>query len=105
MIHPCQWKHNIPCGQSDQIGQIVVQSRTVRTGKASAYSNEWQMFEQRGTFGGIDTCNHIEFGKFENFSVLRFENENRSISNRPDINRHLDSLCKHKIISNFMAEK
>ena len=101
MIHLCQWKHNIPCGQSDWVGQIVLQSRTIRTGKASTYSNEWKMFEQRGTFEGII----LNLGKFHKFSVLQFENENRAISNRLDINSHLDSLYKHKIISNFIAEK
>jgi predicted GIY-YIG superfamily endonuclease len=104
MIHPCRWKHSLPSDQSDQIAQVVVQSRTIRRGKASAYSTEWQMFEQRGTFGGLDTCNHVEFGKFEKCSQLRNEGENRAIFNRHDINTHLDTLCKHKIISSEMVE-
>jgi hypothetical protein len=103
MIHPCRWEHSLPCEQSDQVAQVVVQSRTVRRGKASAYSTEWQMFEQRGNFGGLDTCNHTEFGNFEKYSKLRNEVENRAISNRFDINTHLDTLCKHDIISSEMV--
>ena len=103
MIHTCRWEHCLPCYQPDQIAQVVVQSRTVRRGKASAYSNEWQMFEQRGSFGGIDTCNHVEYGKFDKNSLLRHEVENRAIHNRLDVNLHLDTLCKHKIISSEMV--
>ena len=61
------------------------------------------MFEQRGSFGGLDTCNHVEFGKFNKCSILRHDNEDRSIANRLDINIHLNSLVKHKIISSEMA--
>ena len=68
-IHTCRWSHNLPCNQPDQIAQIVTQSRTVKRGKASAYSTEWQMFEQRGCFSGLDTCNHVEFGRFDKHSV------------------------------------
>jgi predicted GIY-YIG superfamily endonuclease len=104
MIHTCRWKHHLPCEQSDQIAQIVVQSRTVKRAKASAYSSEWQMFEQRGCFGGLDTCNHVEFGRFDRPSYLRHEIENRAILNRHDVNTHLDSLTKHQIISTPMVE-
>ena len=55
------------------------------------------MFEQRGRFGGIDTYNHVEFGRFEKYSILRFEKEKKKISNPSDINRYLDTLCHHKI--------
>ena len=99
MIHTCRLPHCLPCAQPDQIAQVVVQSRTIRQGKASAYSTEWQMFEQKGHFSGLDTCNHVEFGNFDNRSRLRFEIEDRSIHNRYDINAHLDKLCRHGIIS------
>ena len=103
MIHTCRSKHYLPCYQPDQIAQVVVEIRTARRRKASAYSNEWQMFEQRGSFGGIDTCNHIEYGKFDTNSLLRHEVDNRTIHNRLDVNLHLDALCKHKIISSEMV--
>ena len=45
MIHVCRWRHNLPARQPDQIAHIVVHCRTVRRGKASAYSTEWQMDE------------------------------------------------------------
>ena len=103
MIHTCRSKHYLPCYQPDQIAQVVVESRTVRRRKASAYSNEWQIFEQRGSFGGINTCNHVEYGKFDTNSLLRDEVDNRAIHNRLDVNLHLDALCKHKIISSEMV--
>ena len=104
MIHTCRWEHNLPCIQPDQIAQVVVQSRTIRRGKASTYSNEWQMFAQNGSFGGLDTCNHVEFGRFDMHSYLRHNIEDRCIQNRFDTNAHLDTLVKHKIISNEMVQ-
>ena len=38
MIHPFHWDHNLPAAQSDQISQVVIQSRLIKTGKASKYS-------------------------------------------------------------------
>ena len=103
-IHSCRWKHNLPCDQPDQIAQVVTQSRTIKRGRASAYSTEWQMYEQRGTFSGLDTCNHVEFGKFDRHSVLRHEIEDRSISNRFDVKLHLNNLCESDVISKEMAK-
>ena len=99
MIHPSRWHHNLPARQPDQIAHVVVQSRTVRHGKARAYSTEWQMYEQRGHFGGLDTCNHVEFGRFDIRSMLQFEAEDRTIANQYDVNIHLNELCKAEIIS------
>ena len=39
MIHPCRWDHNLPEAQYDQIAQVVIQSRLIKTGKASKYSS------------------------------------------------------------------
>ena len=61
------------------------------------------MYEQRGSFSGLDTCNHVEFGRFDCHSVLRHEVEDRAISNRYDVNCHLDVLCGKNIISSEMV--
>ena len=65
--------------------------------------------EQYGSFGSLDTCNHVEFGNFEKRYILIFENENKAIANWYDINIHLDVLCKCKIVSsetvNYMRTK
>ena len=103
MIHTCRWKHALPCNQPDQIAQVVIQSRTVKKTRASSYSTEWQMFEQRGYFSGLDTCNHTEFGRFDKHSILRHEIENKSIANRFDLGVHLDSLVEEDIISSETA--
>ena len=62
------------------------------------------MFEQRGSFSGLDTCNHVEFGRFDSYSLLRNQIEDRCIYNRYDINTHLDTLVKAKIISSETAD-
>ena len=80
MIHLCRWEHNIPAAQSDQIVQVVIQSRLIKTGKASKYSTEWQMLEQRRSFAVLDTCNHVEFRHFEKYSQLRFDVERRAFT-------------------------
>ena len=73
MIHPFHWDHNLPAAQSDQIAQVIIQSLLVKTGKSSKYSAEWQMLEQQGSFVGLYTCNHVEFGHFNKYSQLRFD--------------------------------
>ena len=56
--------------------------------------------EQYRSFGGLDTCNHVEFGNFEKSSIIIFENEDKAITNKYDVNTHLDVSCNKKIISN-----
>ena len=80
---------NLPYSDSDQVGHVIVQPRAAQCGKAGKYSNEWQLFEQRDSFGGINSCNHLDFGRFRKYSFLRFECENKAISNHSDINRYL----------------
>ena len=103
MIHPCLWKHNIPAAQSDKIAQVFKQSLLIKTGKASKYSTEWQMLEQRGSIAGFDTCNHVEFRHFNKYSQLRFDVERRAIHNRFDMDDHLSVFCNNNIISEFQA--
>ena len=104
MIHTCRWEHNLPAADSDQVAQVVTQCRVVKTGKASKFSTEWQMMEQHGSFQGLHTCNHIEFGNFDKYSILRFDVERRSIHHRYDIDSHLDTLCKNNVISSVQAK-
>ena len=99
MVHPCRWKHNLPARRPDQLTQVVMQPRILKPIKASKYSTTYQIFSQTGTFNGIDTCSATSYGNFGFNSMLTFEAEARSISNRPDINAHLSHLRKEKIIS------
>ena len=92
MIHTCRWEHNLAEEQSDHIDQVVTQSRIIKFGKKTAYSNEWQMMEQGGSFSGLDTCNHVEFGRFDKYSILIFYVERRALYNRFYINAHLNVL-------------
>ena len=50
------------------------------------------MMEQNGSFGGLDTWNHVEFGDFDKNNILGFKNEDKDISNRYDVNTNLDVL-------------
>ena len=103
MIHTCRWDHNLPAAQSDQISQVVIQSRMIKTGKASKYSTKWKRLEQRGSFSGLNTCNNVEFGNFDKYSQLRFDVERRAIHNRFDIDDHLSVFCNNNIISEVQA--
>ena len=38
------------------------------------------MMGQYGYFGGLDTCNHVEFGNTEKISILSFNNGDKYIS-------------------------
>ena len=40
MIHTCRWEHNLAAEQSDQIAQVVTQSRIIKFGKKATFSNE-----------------------------------------------------------------
>ena len=58
MLHPPrQPNHILPSKHPDQLCHAIVKPRTIHLMKACAYSNSFQMHEQRGTFNGIDTCN------------------------------------------------
>ena len=102
MIHSCRWKHNLRSARSDQLCQAVIQPRIIRSVQASKYSTSFHLFQQSGTFNGIDTCSAVSFGNFDFKSKLIDEAEARSIKNRPDINVHLTKLRREKVISRYV---
>ena len=55
LIHAFRWNHHVPSNQPDQKFQVLTQSRTVRKGKTSLYSTEWQTTEHHGSFGDLYT--------------------------------------------------
>ena len=104
MIHPCRWKHNLASKRADQLCQAVINPRIIKPVQASKYSTSFQMFQQSGTFNGIDTCSNTSFGNFDFKSLLIDESEARSISNRPDINNHLNKLKEDEVISDYVEK-
>ena len=72
MIHAFYWKHHLPSNKPDQISKVITQSIAIRKVKASLYYIEWKMTKQYFSFGGLDACNHVEFGNFEKRYILRF---------------------------------
>ena len=55
-IHvPRVQKNTLPSKFSDQLAHAVLQCRTIKPVKATQYSTQFQMNEQRGSFTGIDT--------------------------------------------------
>ena len=104
-IHPCRWKHNLPSRHPDQICQTVVNPRVLKPMRTSFYSTSYQLFQQKGTFNGIDTCSATMFGQYHlPPSLLLSESESRSIYNRHDIKSHIESLRKEGAMSDIVAQ-
>ena len=57
------------------------------------------MYDQGGSFQGIDTCNLRKYGNFSFCSILLDESESRTIAYFPDINALLTKLKKENILS------
>ena len=103
MLHPCRQPiHNIPALRPDQLAPCVNRPRTVKPIKKSMFSTTYQMHEQKGSFNGIDTCSVTLFGKFDFQSSLSAVNDARSLSQRPDIHAHLQTLVNEKVISDYV---
>ena len=102
MIHTYDWKHNLSVKRPDQSCQDAVNPRLLKPIKASKYATTFQLFQQTGSFNGIDTCSATSYGKFNFGSKLSMEAEARSISNRHDLNAHLSKLRQDGVISEFV---
>ena len=89
MIHECHRKHHLTSDQPDQISNDLTQSRTFSSGKVGLFSIEMKITDQYGSFGRLDTCNHVELDNFEKCSILIFENEDKAIANQYDVSNHL----------------
>ena len=83
----------------------MVNPRVLKPVKVVKYSTKFQMFQQMGSFNGIDTCSHRSYGNFSFWSKLSFEAGARSISNRPNINVHSRQLSSDKIMSEYIEKE
>ena len=81
---------------SDQLAHAVIQCCTVKPMKSTKYSSQFQLFEQKGTFNGIDTFGLTDFQNMEISSELLAHYESLAIKFRCDTNALLTQLWKEK---------
>eukprot|EP00957_Ditylum_brightwellii_P149997 11423897-Ditylum_brightwellii.AAC.1 len=99
MVHMYRQPLHIPhSGKPDQLCHAVIRPRTMQQMKARSYSNSFSIFEQKGTFLGIDTCSVTNLGDFSFCSKLLHDAETRSLKNRPDMNIILLQLAKENVM-------
>ena len=80
MIHtPRLPKHILPSKYSDQLAHAVIHSQTVRPMRKTKYSTQYQLYEQKGTFNGIDTFGLTDFHNMGISSELLAHYESLSI--------------------------
>ena len=80
MIHPCWWKHNLPYSKSDQIGDVVVQPKTVQCVKAGKYTNECKCLNKEVVLVGSTL---VIMWSLEDFTNTPFYNLNIRIKQYP----------------------
>ena len=67
MIHtPRLPNHILPSKYSDQLAHAVIHCRTVRPMRTTKYSTQFELFEQKGKFNGINTFGLTDYKKHAN---------------------------------------
>ena len=104
MIHaPRLPKHILPSTYSDQLCHAVINCRTIKPMRRTKYSTQFELYEQKGTFNGIDTFGLTDFQNMSISSELLAHYESLSIVHRKDINSLLTQLVKEKKIGKVVA--
>ena len=70
---------------SDQVCHAVIKTQLLKPKKKGHFSNTYQMYEQQGSFQGVDTCNVTKYRNFNHKLYLLHESELLYIANCPDI--------------------
>ena len=87
MIHtPQSPKHILPSMYLDQLAHTVIHCRTLNPIKTTQYSTRFQLFEQKGTFNGIDNFSMTDFQNMEITSPLLSNYDSLEIVHRSDTN-------------------
>ena len=93
MIHtPRLPNHILPSKYSDQLAHAVIHCRTVRPMRTTKYSTQFELFEQKGTFNGIDTFGLTDYENMQISSKLLAYYECLSIFHQRDTNALLTTL-------------
>ena len=104
MIHcPRLPKHILPSIYSDQLCHAVIHCCTVKPMRRTKYSTQFELYEQKGTFNGIDTFGLTDFQNMAINSELLAHYESLSIFHRKDINSLLTQMVKENKIGKVVA--
>ena len=104
MIHPPRLpKHILPSKHADQLAHAVIQCRTIKPMRKTKYSTQFELFEQKGTFNGIDTFGLSDFQNMSISSELLAHYESLAIVHRRDTNALLSKLVDEQKIGKCVA--
>jgi hypothetical protein len=104
MIHcPRLPKHILPSVHPDQLCHAVIHCRTIKPMRRTKYSTQIELYEQKGTFNGIDTFGLTDFQNMAISSELLAHYESLSIFHRKDINSLLTQMIKENKIGKVVA--
>ena len=98
-------QHILPSSHSDQLCHAVIQCRTIKPMRRTKYSTQFELYEQKGTFNGIDTFGLTDFQDMSISSELLSHYESLAIHHRSDINALLNKLVKEEKIGKCVANK
>lgn len=93
-------KHILQSMHTYQLAHAVIHCRTVKPMKWTRYLTQFQLFEQKGTFNGIDTFSLTDFQDMQISSELLAHYESLAIVHRLDTNALLSKITEDKKLEN-----
>ena len=99
--HP---NHNLSAECPDELCHLKINQRYQKPMMAKAFSTQFAMCRQIGTFSGIATCNLTTKSEWDMPSILRSQHEALSIAGRDDINCLLSKKVEAHQATALLAE-
>jgi hypothetical protein len=94
----------IAAARPDQLAHVCLKPRLLSGQQRSVNNIIQETVEQRGDYGGIDTCCLTDFGNFGFTSHLSQRNESLSLAGRKDIRSLLRNLNSSEILSSELMD-
>ena len=94
----------MPCTNGDQLAHAVVAPRMIKTIRCNRFSDTYQMQRCYGGFGGVDSCDILDTGKFDRCTELSGRNTSLSLYGRADIRSKLSQMVECKIVPSSYQE-